>query len=248
MGWLVPVFLVVATIVLVRRELISVRRWAWPVLVISWVLSMSTCNIVLWGSEILKHLQTPWQPASWIVETWRYCGWILALCWIPALVVVLRFGGVSFALPKVRRRALQVAKAILIIACLVDSFVFVGVNFFLQRRVAVAAATSPDGRCRVHVYVDTGWLEPSYEVMSESGGWCPVLARSLYRPVFFGSPPAPNDPETQLVWSADSQVLALWFGRELITAYDFGKGYEVTGSPNADNIDHVMAAHGGAAP
>jgi hypothetical protein len=254
---LVPAFLAAALIVLVRRGRLTVRRWAWAVLIVSWVLSFPGINVTLVGGWYFRHFEPSVRLAPWLDNLWFGYGWLLALSWVVGLVIVLAFKGVSFAAPANRRWILVGLAAILVPLCLFDIWLFMAqAHMFGGRPDIVVTAVSPDGRQRVHVYCHS-WQDVSYELVSEPNTWCPVTAQSLGYAGFRGAGPGWDAEDKRLIWSADSQVVALMFDDTPIMACDLSTGEVLKRSAGGDE-DHqalslalrilrLMYYHGGPA-
>lgn len=226
------------------RGKVQVRWWAWPVLLASLPLSLPSHMLLAIGGVIAwlattSLLEEGSHLAPWIAHVLGYCIWLQLFTWVLGLVVVLRWKGMVFARPKAKRFFLDSVGAVMVPLCLFNAallwlWVFHGGSEFDSTEVAVAA--SPDGRLLALVYRYPSRDSLDYEMMCERNCRYPLFARKIGTLTEFVW------ENKQLVWSRDSQVVALWAGDVPAIAYDFSRRVTLEHPGHVSDFTHASTA------
>jgi hypothetical protein len=238
---------------------ITLRWWAIPVLAASVLASVLGILLPLLFGMIFGSGDT--MPAPWLQNAWTSWVWLLAFAWIAGMIVVVGLEGMTFANPRVRTRTLATFVAVMAPLSLAEVAVIL-LPTRIEKTVEIAVATSPDGRLRVHAFECFGWDgSVHYTLVGERNTWLPLLATRLVDRGFLGE--TSSERSAALVWSKDSQMVALWSRGWPLMAYACPKAGDkefLTGTwawhvlPYDDSVEFEnrynrhMADHGGPSP
>ncbi|HUX00422.1 MAG TPA: hypothetical protein VMY35_05515 [Phycisphaerae bacterium] len=270
--------LVAAVLIAHQRKRLTFRWWALPVLLILSLASLRFGFIMLVCGSIAQWATGGGRPALWLRELWVNHSWPLLFLGPLGLALVLVFKGVRL---RIRTRdttlnAITVAILIMGPVLALDSFLFMFIHSgFGGKPQEMANAVSPDGQRRVQAF-GTSWLgDTDYSLEAEANRAHPILAYPLVTS-HEGAGVWPKEGGFRIVWSKDSEIVALWFKGDPMTpiysreqpvaGYDFARRiglcqgsmtwfYQAENRQEYENADELnrglaelMQQHGGAAP
>jgi hypothetical protein len=259
----VPLFILVMLALGARQKgQLNFQPWALPVFLASVLLSCPL-NFTTFGWGFLSGtLLGHTNPALWIMEACKTWGWLCLFLWPVALVLILQFNGLTFSSRQIKRDAIAILLIILLPLGLLDAGGWCAIHLWdWARESEVAQAASPDGRLRIHVLRVDGFDGSDYVFVLESNRAFPLLSQRLCSvDVSYGHGGShhASAKKAGLIWSKDSQVVAMWPDDVTAMAYDFSRGTSLVrnDTPGADEsseatekrLDRLMADHGGPAP
>jgi hypothetical protein len=215
-----------------RKKRLVLRWWGALVLAISVLASFPLSVITTAAFLIQANLTAPYGPALWITEGWEAHGRFMALAWVLGFPLVIKLKGVEFASRHDAAWSIGVAMAILLPLSALDAATF-WMAGYAPDRVRVEAV-SPDAQMRVTAIRTHGLGASHYRLIAEKNVPRPWVSQSLGSASVpdaawpaMGAPQAAEEEARvegyRLAWSADSQVIALWFKDVPLAAFDFSR-------------------------
>jgi hypothetical protein len=215
-----------------RKKRLVLRGWGALVLAISVLASFPLSVITTAAFLIQANLMAPSGPALWVTEGWEEHGRFMALAWVLGFPLVIKLKGVEFASRHDAAWSIGVVMAILLPLSALDAATFWMAGSATDR--VRVETVSPDARVRVTA-IRTHRLGAShYRFIAEKNVPRPWVSQSLRSasvpdaawPAMSASQAAEEVARVEgyrLAWSADSQVVALWFKEVPLAAFDFSR-------------------------
>jgi len=220
----VPIALVAGAVLAHRFRQIRLTWWGLPVLLCAWLLSLRVAFVMLICGYLFAAATGGGRPALWLRELWAVHSWPIALVGIGGLVAVFAMRGIRPVSRRSGAICLTVALGLIGLSTAFDGLLFrLAYSGFGGEAVRMAESVSPDGQRRVRAF-RAGWLDSVwYDLEAEANSTYPVIAHPLvtgYADEFVW-PYAQGD--LQVVWSKDSQIVALGYKGDPQVAYDFAR-------------------------
>lgn len=176
-GFVAVVAALVMLLALTSLRLLSLRPWAWAILLAAAPLSFPMSLVGVSYSTLVRGdgalLLAPAMTNAWMIASPA-----LALVWIPALIIMSATGSARFR----SRRACAVVMPMVFLLWtpLAAAEGFLSLLSWLGVEDFVAQSVSPDGRAKVVVY-SSGFMDCSYGVYVKRNGPLALTCRRLGR-------------------------------------------------------------------